>query len=104
MDFAILIYTIYSFYLIMCWVGFLFVLKIFDYVESQIKGAFLPFVATTIMSVTGLYFLVFNPPTNKAMIHFMLLPISLVVLCSIIPPTVRGLTEFRLNQKRKRGL
>ena len=35
MDIVTLIYTLYSFYFIMCWVGFLFVLKMFDYVEKH---------------------------------------------------------------------
>ncbi|AIT14119.1 hypothetical protein PBI_121Q_229 [Escherichia phage 121Q] len=49
-------------------------------------------------------FLVFDPPDNTAMIDLMLLPTTVTFLCSLMPPISRGLTEFRRNQKRKRGM
>ncbi len=104
MDIVTLIYTLYSFYFIMCWVGFLFVLKMFDYVEKQIKEFCILFIGSTIISITCLYYLVCDPPVNTAMIDFMLLPTTVIFLCSLMPPIIRGLTEFRRNQKRKRGM
>ncbi|HAN3822046.1 TPA: hypothetical protein IFA33_000597 [Escherichia coli] len=76
----------------------------FDYVEKQIKEFCIPFIGSTIISVSCVYFLVFDPPDNTAMIDLMLLPTTVTFLCSLMPPISRGLTEFRRNQKRKRGM
>lgn len=104
MNMLTLIYTLYSFYFIMCWIGFVFVLKMFDYVERQIKEYCIPFIGSTVISVSCVYFLVFDPPDDTTMIDFMLLPTTVIFLCSLIPPIGRGLTEFRRKQKRKRGM
>ncbi|AXC39002.1 UNVERIFIED_ORG: hypothetical protein [Escherichia phage CMSTMSU] len=50
----------------------------FDYVEKQIKEFCIPFIGSTIISITCLYYLVCDPPDDTAMIDFMLLPTTVI--------------------------
>lgn len=105
MKIELILFTVSAFYFWVCWIGFLFALKPFDFYAKQCKNAAAGNVAFTLLSTLWVVLLLFNPPDNDLTMSLCTLFSVLCVFaafCSYIGKVCSMVSNFHRKQKDKR--
>mgnify|MGYP006939748659 CR=1 FL=1 len=107
MKIEFILFTVSAFYFWVCWIGYLFALKPFDFYAKQCKDVWAVNAGFTLINTIAVLLLVFDPPQpedNMAMFSFISFICIFAVFCSYIGKVCSMVTNFHRKQKSKRVL